>query len=167
MNASLFRKPDFWFGAVGIALSAFLYVQTQHLTEGAVNDKVGAAFFPRLLIGCIFVLCVYLIFRARGSNPHKASEDLHTLSDEAATTEHGGIRLPLATAAVAAACILAVPYIGFYPGAALLIAGVMWMAGARKLWLFAVVIAAILGFEYVVFDKLLGVLFPTSSLMEF
>src|SRR5215207_4665372 len=65
MNSTLFRKPDFWIGAIGIFLSLFLFAQTRTLSGGAVSDAVGSAFFPRLLVGLLFILCSLLIFRTR------------------------------------------------------------------------------------------------------
>ncbi|MGV6874346.1 tripartite tricarboxylate transporter TctB family protein [Pseudochelatococcus sp. B33] len=151
MNATLFRKPDFWFGAIGICLSSFLFAQTRNLSAGAVSDAVGSAFFPRLLIGLLFVLCVLLIIRARNA--------VHM------DVEHGSMGRALVTVLLIAVYCLAMPYAGYYPSTIVLLAGILWIAGMRRLTSIAFVVAVLVAFQFFVFDRLFGVLFPTSSLI--
>lgn len=150
MNATLFRKPDFWIGLTGILLSLFLFAQTHNLSGGAVSDSVGAAFFPRLLLGMMLFLCVLLILRTR--NTVLASEQRDSVN-------------PAITTVIAVGLYAVVmPYIGYYPSTAALIATVLWIAGMRRLLSILLVVVILLAFEFAVFDRAFGVLFPTSVL---
>ena len=145
MSSALFRKPDFWFGAIGICLSVVLFAQTRKLSAGAVSDAVGSAFFPRLLIGLFFILCALLILRTRKA----ANTDV----------ESGSIRPALVTVLLVGVYIAAMPYVGYYPSTIVLIAGILWIAGMRKPISIAFVVTFLVGFQFVVFDRLLGVCF--------
>ncbi len=152
MNRTLSRKPDFWFGLVGICLSLSLFAETRGLSAGAVSDSVGAAFFPRLLAGLLLVFCGLLVIRTHKS----AQPDVHK----------SPIALALATIILIACYAVMMPYAGYYPCTAILIAGVLLIAGMRKPASIALVVTALISFQFVVFDTILGVLFPAPSFMD-
>jgi hypothetical protein len=151
MNVRLLRKPDFWFGVIGIGISLFLFAQTRSLSAGAVSDAVGAAFFPRLLLGLLVLLCVLLILRTRKSVHDDGSK--------------GSVKPALVTVIAVSVYALAMPYIGYYPSTIALLGSILWIAGMRRPFSILLVVAILVGFEFAVFDRLFGVLFPTSILM--
>jgi hypothetical protein len=75
------------------------------------------------------------------------------------------VKPALATVLTIAAYTFVMPYTGYYPSTIALLAAILWIAGMRRPLSIALVVAILVGFQFAVFDRLFGVLFPTSILM--
>lgn len=142
------RRADFYIG-LGLLIFALVYFQQSFtILRGFASDRLGPAFFPRMLALALAALALTLIVRAvMGRSDPSRPPAIRTKM----------LLVVLLSLGVYAAVM---PLLGFRIATPLLLGGVIWALGLRawpSLVGTAVGVTAVLWF---VFDRLLHVLLP-------
>ena len=118
--------------ALGVIASCLLLLATGGLDQGVPGDRLGAAFWPRLVLVCLACTCfVRLVGALRGrATTAPAAPD----TTAAAPDAPGPIRRARLGAAMALILlyVLAAPVTGFPIATVGFVAGFMWVSGARS-----------------------------------
>lgn len=155
MNKISILKPDCIFGIVILMVCAILLPSTFQLPSG-VGPNLGSAFFPRLIMAGMSLLAIILI--ARG---WKIQVDPADVRDTPAS-----FLRPLALFGCMVAYVLVMPLLGYYLATAVCLAACLFLFRTSNWSLNLATIAGFLLFVFVVFDLILSVLLPRSSLIS-
>lgn len=131
------RRADLLIGLALLALAGVYYEQSLGIVRGFASDRLGPAFFPRLLALVLAVLAVTLVVRA-------------------------GLFLTMLALLVAYALLL--PRVGFVVATPVLLGAVIWLLGLRA-W--PALTGTALGITlalYFAFGRALHVLLPMGPL---
>ena len=146
------RRADFYIGLGLLAFALVYFQQSFTILRGFASDRLGPAFFPRMLALALAALALTLIVRAVAGR----SDPSRPPAIRAGTL-----------AAVLVVLVLygfVLPYLGFLIATPLMLGAVIWFLGLRA-WLSlagtAVGVTVVLWF---VFARLLHVLLPAGSL---
>lgn len=146
------RRADLTIGLGLLAFTVFYAQQSFLIRRGFASDRLGPAFFPRLLALALGVLAVILVVRA--------------LAGRSDPSRPPAIR----AGAFAGVLVLLVAYgllmprVGFVPATPVLLGAVIWILGLRA-W--TALIGTALGVTavlYVLFGRALHVLLPMGPL---
>lgn len=142
------RRADLLIGFGLLVVAAVYFQQSFAITRGFASDRLGPAFFPRLLAGVLAVLAVMLIMRA--------------LSGRSDPTPPPAMRLGvfLGTLALMIVYALALPRAGFLVATPVLLAAVIWLLGLRRWSTVAGTAVGVTATLYIVFARMLKVLLP-------
>jgi len=146
------KRADLAIGLGLLVLSAVYFQQSFRIIRGFASDRLGPAFFPRLLALTLAALALTLIVRA--------------VSGRSDPSRPPAVRLGVFAGLVAVLVIYAflLPRIGFVLTTPVLVAGAIWLLGLRQ-WGYlvgtAVGVTAVL---YLVFARTLHVLLPMGPL---
>lgn len=146
------KRADALGGLALLVFAALYYQQSFSIVRGFASDRLGPAFFPRLLAIVLAVLAITLIVRAA-----RGRSDAAPLPPV-----RGG--LLAATTLLTAAYVVVLPFAGFLLATPVLLAALIWLLGIRRwpqLLGVAVGIAIVL---YLAFDRGLHVLLPRGML---
>ena len=142
------RRADLVIGLGLLVFAAVYFQQSFAITRGFASDRLGPAFFPRLLAAALAVLAITLIVRA--------------VAGRSDPTRPPAVRLRvlLAVLGLLVAYALLLPWAGFLLATPVLLGAVIWLLGDRS-WLSlagtAVGTTAVL---YLAFGRALHVLLP-------
>jgi putative tricarboxylic transport membrane protein len=146
------RRADFFIGVGLLGFALLYYQQSFSIVRGFASDRLGPAFFPRMLALALAVLSLTLIIRALAgrSDPSRPPQ----------------MRVGVFAAVIALLVVYAVlmPAVGFLIATPVLLGAVIWLLGLRH-W--ATLIGAALGVTavlYVAFGRALHVLLPMGPL---
>ena len=142
------KRADLSIG-IGLLLFALLYLQQSFLiTRGFASDRLGPAFFPRLLAGALVVLAVVLIVRA--------------LSGRSDPTPPPAIRFGIlfGVLALLVAYGLLMPQLGFLLTTPVLLGAFIWLLGLRQWGSLVGTAVGLTVILYLVFVRALHVLLP-------
>lgn len=146
------KRADLAIGLGLLVLSAVYFQQSFGIIRGFASDRLGPAFFPRMLALTLAALALTLIVRA--------------VSGRSDPSRPPAVRLGVFAGLVAVLVIYAflLPRIGFVLATPVLVAGAIWLLGLRQ-WGYlvgtAVGVTAVL---YLVFARTLHVLLPMGPL---
>lgn len=146
------RRADLAIG-IGLLVAAMIYFQQSFaITRGFASDRLGPAFFPRLLAVVLGALALTLIVRAVSgrSDPSRPP------------AIRSGVLIGLIVLLVLYA--LALPSLGFILTTPLLVAGAIWLLGLRQWPRVAGTALSVTLVLYVVFVRMLHVLLPMGPL---
>jgi putative tricarboxylic transport membrane protein len=146
------RRADLVAALLLLAVAAVYYQQSFLIVRGLAGDRLGPAFFPRLLAGGLALLSLALLARALGGRSDPAPPP-------AARTG-----LLAATLVLLVVYALVVPRVGFLVATPVFLAMVLVALGVREALSVAAVAAGLTAALYVVFGRLLGVLLPAGFL---
>jgi putative tricarboxylic transport membrane protein len=142
------RRADFFIGLGLLAFALVYYQQSFSIVRGFASDRLGPAFFPRMLALALAALSLTLIVRALAgrSDPSRPPE----------------MRVKIFATVIVLLVLYAVvlPTAGFLVATPILLAAVIWLLGSRK-W--ATLLGTAIGVTvvlYVVFGRALHVLLP-------
>jgi putative tricarboxylic transport membrane protein len=142
------RRADFFIGLGLLGFALVYYQQSFSIIRGFASDRLGPAFFPRMLAFALAALSLVLILRALAgrSDPSRPPE----------------MRVGVFAAVIALLLVYAavMPFAGFLLATPVLLAAVIWLLGLRH-WV--PVIGTALGVTavlYFVFGRTLHVLLP-------
>jgi putative tricarboxylic transport membrane protein len=142
------RRADFFIGLGLLGFALVYYQQSFSIIRGFASDRLGPAFFPRMLAFALAALSLVLIARALAgrSDPSRPPE----------------MRVGVFAAVIALLLVYAavMPFVGFLLATPVLLATVIWLLGLRH-W--ATTLGTALGVTavlYVVFGRTLHVLLP-------
>lgn len=146
------RRADFAIGLGLLAFAAFYFQQSFAITRGFASDRLGPAFFPRLLAGTLAALAITLIVRAVSgrSDPTRPPPI------------RGGVFAGIMALTVVYALLM--PRMGFVLATAVLLGVVIWLLGLRRLTVLAAAAVGMTLVLYVVFGRALHVLLPMGPL---
>jgi len=146
------RRADFYIGLGLLAFALVYYQQSFSIVRGFASDRLGPAFFPRMLALALAALSLALIGRALAgrSDPSRPPE----------------MRLGVFAAVMGLLVVYAavMPVVGFLIATPVLLAAVIRLLGLRQ-W--AAVLGTAVGVTavlYVVFGRALHVLLPLGPL---
>lgn len=146
------RRADFFIGLGLLAFAAFYFQQSFNITRGFASDRLGPAFFPRLLAGALVALALVLIVRAGSGR-----------SDPTPLPSiRKGLLLTVIVLTVVYALVL--PRVGFLIATPVLLGAVMSLLGLRA-W--GSLVGTALGMTivlYLAFGRALDVLLPMGLL---
>jgi putative tricarboxylic transport membrane protein len=146
------RRADFFIGLGLLAVALLYYQQSFSIVRGFASDRLGPAFFPRMLALALAALSLTLVIRA--------------LAGRSDPSRPPAMRVGVFAAVIALLVIYAVvmPAVGFLIATPVLLAAVIWLLGLRR-WVTvlgtALSVTAVL---YVVFGRALHVLLPIGPL---
>lgn len=146
------RRADLLTGVALLTLAAIYYAQSLHIVRGFASDRLGPAFFPRLLAGTLTVLAIILIVRAGSGR-----------SDPAPLPQTRTAQLASLIGLLVAYAVL-MPHVGFLIATPVLLGAVVWLLGLRA-W--GALVGTALGMTaalYFLFGRALHVLLPTGLL---
>lgn len=146
------RRADLAAGLLLLAFAAVYYQQSFLIVRGFASDRLGPAFFPRLLAGALAVLALALLARAVGGRSDPSPPP-------AARTG-----LLAATLVLLVAYALVMPRVGFLVASPVFFAAVLVCLGVREPVPVTAVAVGLTAVLYVVFGRLLGVLLPPGLL---
>ncbi len=146
------RRADLVVGVGLLAFAGFYFQQSFSILRGFASDRLGPAFFPRLLALVLAAMALALIVRA--------------LSGRSDRSPLPAVRMTLLfwTLGLLAAYALLMPKVGFLVATPLLLGAVIWLLGLRQ-W--ATLAASAVGLTlvlYTVFGRALHVLLPMGPL---
>jgi putative tricarboxylic transport membrane protein len=146
------RRADF---AIGLGLLAFAlvyYQQSFSIVRGFASDRLGPAFFPRMLALSLAALSLVLIVRA--------------LAGRSDPSRPPAMRLGVFAAVMGLLVVYAVimPAVGFIVATPVLLAAVIWLLGLRQWAALLTTAIAVTAVLYVVFGRALHVLLPLGPL---
>ena len=164
-------------GLVLVLLAGCYHVATGSIADSTLEDEVGASGLPRVLAVALAVIGAILLVRGLLAARSAAAARSAVAADRAAPggadaepdePAPGDAPLPRAVGFLAfgAAYLVALPYLGYPVGVALLIAGVALFEGARRPALVAAVAAGGALLYWAIFVKLLGVHQPVGTLWQ-
>ncbi len=104
-------RKDCIAGTAFMALSAAYYYFALDIPRSALSDAVGAAYFPKLLALCMFVLSALLVVAGAFRKPPAASEK--TDKKQEGPSDLYMFRRAAGTLLIGIAYLLLVPYIGY------------------------------------------------------
>ena len=113
--------------ALGVALSAALFLATRGFDQGVPGDQLGPGFWPRLVLACLAGVC---LTRLAGALRDRRAAPPRPDDTEEAPAPISRLRLGAAVAMILL-YVLAAPVIGFPLATLGFIAGFMWVCGAR------------------------------------
>jgi len=142
------RRADLLIGLGLLVVAAVYFQQSFAITRGFASDRLGPAFFPRLLGGVLAILALTLVMRA--------------LSGRSDPTPPPAMRLGvfLGTLVLMVVYSLVLPRVGFLLATPLLLAAVIWLLGLRRWGTMAATAIGVTGVLYIVFARMLKVLLP-------
>jgi len=146
------KRADLAIGLGLLVLSAVYFQQSFRIIRGFASDRLGPAFFPRLLALTLAALALTLIVRA--------------VSGRSDPSRPPAVRLGVFAGLVLLLVLytLLLPRLGFVLMTPVLVAGAIWLLGLRQ-WGYlvgtAVGVTAVL---YLVFARTLHVLLPMGPL---
>lgn len=142
------RRADLVIGLALLALAGVYYEQSLGIVRGFASDRLGPAFFPRLLALVLAVLAVTLIVRAGSGR-----------SDPAPLPPvRAGLFLTMLGLLVAYALLM--PRVGFIVATPVLLGAVIWLLGLRAWPALTGTALGITLVLYLVFARALHVLLP-------
>ena len=146
------RRVDLLIGVGLLAFAVFYGQQSFLIRRGFASDRLGPAFFPRLLALTLGVLAVLLIVRALAgrSDPSRPPPI------------RGGIFAGVLGLMLAYALLM--PRLGFLLATPALLGGVIWLLGVRRWPTLVAAAAGITAALYVIFGRALHVLLPMGPL---
>jgi len=146
------RRADLLIGLGLLVFAALYFRESFHIVRGFASDRLGPAFFPRLLAGALATLAIDLVARAVSGRSDPAPPP-----PVRAATLAGVI-------GVTALYVLVLPRVGFLLGTPPLLGAVIWLMGLRD-WrgLLGTAVGATLVL-YFVFGRFLHVLLPPGLL---
>lgn len=142
------RRADLAAGLLLLAVAAVYFQQSFLIVRGFATDRLGPAFFPRLLAGALTLLALALVARAVGGRSDSSPPP----------SARAGLLAAILVLLVAYA--LAMPRVGFLVATPAFFAAVLAALGVREVFPVAVVAVVLTVALYVVFGRLLGVLLP-------
>lgn len=148
------RRADFIIGLALLVFAGLYYQQSLAIVRGFASDRLGPAFYPRLLAGVLTALAATLIVRAAGDR------------SDAAPLPPTRAPLLLFTVGMTAVYALLLPSLGYLIATPLLLGTVVWVLGLRSLPRAAAAAVGMTAVLYVVFGKALHVLLPMGPLTQ-
>ncbi|MGH2399651.1 MAG: tripartite tricarboxylate transporter TctB family protein [bacterium] len=146
------RRADLAIGT-GLLVFAIVYFQLSFaITRGFASDRLGPAFFPRLLALTLAVLAMVLIVRAVSGRSDPSRPPAIRV----------GVFLGLLGLLVLYALLL--PHLGFVLTTPVLVAGAIWLLGLRQWGSLAGTAVGVTAVLYLVFARTLHVLLPMGPL---
>lgn len=142
------RRADLAAGLLLLAVAAVYFQQSFLIVRGFATDRLGPAFFPRLLAGALTLLALALVARAVGGRSDSSPPP----------SARAGLLAAILVLLVAYA--LAMRRVGFLVATPAFFAAVLAALGVREVFPVAVVAVVLTVALYVVFGRLLGVLLP-------
>ena len=147
-------------GILLLVVAVAYYAVTVRIPISTLSDEVGPQGLPTILAVLLAVLGAALALR--GAFKRRAVQTGTGSSDD----EEGTLPRALGFLGIGAGYILIAPVLGYVPAVALLIAAIAVYEGVRPSWrVGAVALAGAVGF-WLTFVKLLGVVQPTSFLLD-
>ncbi len=146
------RRADFYIGLGLLAFALVYFQQSFTIMRGFAADRLGPAFFPRLLALALAALALTLVVRAVAGR-----------SDASRLPEIRAGRLA-AVLVVLVLYAVVLPYFGFLIATPLMLGAVIWLLGLRAWLSLAVTAAGVTVVLWLVFARLLHVLLPTGLL---
>lgn len=142
------RRADLLIGLGLMVVAAVYFQQSFAITRGFASDRLGPAFFPRLLAVVLAILALVLVMRA--------------LSGRSDPTPPPAMRLGvfLGTLVLMVVYSLVLPRVGFLLATPLLLGAVIWLLGLRRWSTMAATAIGVTGVLYIVFARMLKVLLP-------
>jgi len=111
---------DVWFGAVVLAVGLAYYWLTIQVPQSALDDAVGPVGLPRLYVVILVALSAVAIVRAALAGRRR---DAQQRDDVPRSWRFAGMLL------IGVLYVAIVPWLGYLPSIALLIAGTAWYQG--------------------------------------
>jgi hypothetical protein len=147
------RRTNLVVAAVALALCGVAFGLTYRFTvmPAAMVSGMGAAAFPRMVIGVIALLAVLVAFGI-GTPPMEKPAPVPPMV--------------WITAALALAFVGAVALVGMWPAAVLFIVGLGRLWGERRLWKLAVSAFVLCAMLYWLFVRFLGGNFPKGLIAQ-
>jgi putative tricarboxylic transport membrane protein len=130
--------------ALGVIASCLLLLATGGLDQGVPGDRLGPAFWPRLVLACLAGTCLVRLAGSLRGRPTTAAagadgvvpEATRVLPDATVAVDMAPAPIALARLGVAMTLILlyvlATPITGFPLATMGFVAGFMWVSGARS-----------------------------------
>lgn len=147
------RRADLAIGT-GLLVFAIVYFQQSYaITRGFASDRLGPAFFPRMLAMVLGALAVTLIVRAVSGRSDPSRPPAIRV----------GVFLGLVILLVLYAALL-LPRLGFALATPVLVAGAIWLLGFRQWATLAGTAVGVTAVLYLVFARALHVLLPMGPL---
>lgn len=148
LGADSMRRGDLLIGLGLLVFAAIYFQQSFAITRGFASDRLGPAFFPRMLALALALMAVVLLVRAISGR------------SDPAPPPPMRIGVFIAVLALTAAYAFLLPHVGFLYATPVLLGAVIWVFGMRK-W--PGLIGTSLGITlvlYAVFGRMLRVLLP-------
>ena len=142
------RRADFYIGLGLLAFALVYFQQSFTILRGFASDRLGPAFFPRMLALTLAALAVTLIVRAAAGR-----------SDPSRPPQIRVGRL-VAVLVVLALYAFALPSVGFLIATPLMLGAVIWFLGLRAWPSLATAAVGVTVVLWFVFARLLHVLLP-------
>lgn len=146
------RRADFYIGLGLLAIALVYFQQSFMILRGFASDRLGPAFFPRMLALTLAALAVTLIVRAvagRSDPSRPPAIQARTLA---------------AVLVVLVLYAFALPYLGFLIATPFMLGAVIWFLGLRAWPSLAVTAVGVTVVLWIVFARLLRVLLPAGFL---
>ena len=152
------KVPDIAGGAVGVAIGAYVIIQSAKMPPDHIM-KIGPAFFPSILAIGLIVFSVYLAVAGALTKKEGGFERIDF--------RRFGIWRAVISLGISAVYAVALKPLGFIPASILFIAALMVLLGAKKpLVIVFVSIGATAG-VYLVFSILLVISLPVGVMRVF
>lgn len=146
------RRADLLIG-IGLLIFAALYFRESfEITAGFASDRLGPAFFPRLLAGALAASALGLIWRSLGGR------------SDATPLPPVRIGLFLWTVGLTLAYAFLLPSLGYLIATVLYVAAMIWLLGYHNLVGLVATTAGVTAVLYLVFARALHVLVPMGPL---
>jgi hypothetical protein len=140
----------------GIGLSIFVWVWTAAVFPPGTDNQIGSAFFPRVLAGGLILLCIALLVQTIRKKKHGEGF--------AFSFRNPAFLRVFVTLTASFIFAVLLKLLGFIICAVLLLTGLMYMLGSRKVVEMIVVSLVTALIVQVVFEKFLGIVLPYGVL---
>jgi putative tricarboxylic transport membrane protein len=146
------RRADFYIGLGLLAFALVYFRQSFMILRGFASDRLGPAFFPRMLALALAALALTLIIRAVAgrSDPSRPP-----------AIRAGTLAIVLVVLVLYA---FVLPYLGFLIATPLMLGAVIWFLGLRAWSSLAATAVGVTVVLWLVFARLLHVLLPAGFL---
>ena len=148
-------------GAFCLCLSVWYGYLITRLPGQRMPDDVGEAFFPWMLMGAIALLGLALLVR-----PGKNGDASDIVEEDGEQVDRSSIARGIATLALLAGYVFALPDAGFFVSSTAFIAILMWLSGSKS-WVRDILIAAVATLAIqLTFTEIFLVPLPSGPLLE-
>lgn len=149
-------------GAILALVSVYLYIESYDFAAA------GAALWPRIILGLLFLLALGIVFKGL-QKTRRIRQGETVEGDEEEEEERLNLRLlksPLATLLVVIVYVALLAIIGFFPATILFLAGYLWYGGVRNWVTYVSTIVGLPLFIYLLFVIQLNVQLPSGIFLQ-